>query len=225
MAVFSAISSAIGANAADDAKDAQVTAASDSIAEQRRQFDVTQKNLKPFLETGTAANKQLAYLLGIGSNQAAGATDMGAQGSLSKSFGMEDFEQDPGYAFRLAEGQKALDRTSAAQGKYFSGQAIKGLQRYNQDMAANEYQNAYNRYNTNQTNLYNRLAGVSGTGQTTANQLGQFGANVANQISSAYGDIGNAQAAGSIAQGNAWQTGLNNAAGNIGFLAGYKGWI
>src|SRR5262245_4034208 len=54
-------------------------------------------------------------------------------------------QNDPGYAFRRAEGQKALERGAAAQGVLLTGGTEKALSRYNQDYASNEYQRVYDR--------------------------------------------------------------------------------
>lgn len=148
---------------------------------------------------------------------------MGARGSLSKSFGMSDFQADPGYAFRMAEGQKALERSAAAKGGLMSGAAGKAMARYGQDMASQEYQNAYNRYNTNQTNLYNRLASVAGVGQTSANALGNYGQNTANNVSDTALQAGNAAAAGRVGSANAWQSGLAGIGQSIGGMFGGGG--
>ena len=59
--------------------------------------------------------------------------------------GQVNMMADPGYQFRLSEGLKALDRQAAARGGLISGAALKGAQRYGQDYASGEYQNAYNR--------------------------------------------------------------------------------
>lgn len=63
------------------------------------------------------------------------------------SYTAEDFAkgQDPGYAFRLKEGLKALDRTASARGGLLSGGALKAAAQYGQEMGSQEYQNAYNR--------------------------------------------------------------------------------
>lgn len=86
-------------------------------------------------------------------------------------FSMEKFQQDPGYAFRMSEGLKALDRTAAARGGLISGGALKAASRYGQDMASQEYQNAFNRYNQNRT--YN--SGLFNTNR--AYQTGQYNQN------------------------------------------------
>lgn len=214
------------ASAAKTAASQQAAAADQATAEQQREFDKIQANNAPFLQTGTAANQQLGQLLGLGSNNMEnmptyGSSDSssGGYGSLAKPFTMADFQADPGYQFTLQEGQKALDRASAAGGKYYSGAAIKGLADYNQNSASKQYQSAYDRYNTNQTNLYNRLAGVSGAGQTASSSDATAGTNAANQISSNILGSGNAQAAGTVGQANAWSTGLNNIGNNAIFGA------
>jgi len=221
----SLLGASMGADAASDAAATQAAAADRATAAQEKQYQQTRSDMLPFYNTGIGANRQLGYLLGINqadinAEQGKGAgvdpyaninKDLGGFGSLAKSFSMSDYQADPGYAFRLAEGQKALERSAAARGMTASGAAMKAAQQYGQNLASDEYQNAFNRYNANQTNLFNRLSGVSGTGQTTANTLATTGQNTANQIGSNIIGAGNAQAAGQIGSANAWSTGINNA--------------
>lgn len=133
--------------------------------------------------------------------------------SLTKAFSMEDFQKDPGYDFRMQEGQKALERSAAAKGGLQSGGFMKALTKYGQDYASNEYQNAYNRFNNDQANRFNRLASIAGIGQTATGQLGQAGQNYANQVGNIATSNANAQGAAGIAAGNAWSQGLNSIAG------------
>ncbi len=221
------------ANEASRIEQERTTAANKIQQDQydRARQDITQNqatnvaNYDPFLKTGTAANNQLGYSLGLG------GTGNGEAGALAKPFTMADYQADPGYAFRLSEGQKALDRVTSAKGKYFSGGAVKGLTDYNQDSASQEYQSAYDRYTKNQSDLYSRLSGVAGNGMTAANNiattglnsqqlLNSAGQNYANQsggnltgLGAQEGEntigAGNAHAAGTIGQGQAWVTGLN----------------
>jgi len=99
-------------------------------------------------------------------------------------FGMQQFQQDPGYAFRMSEGMKALDRSAAARGGLLSGATLKGAQRFGQDLASQEYQNAFNRYGIERERRLNPLQSLAGVGQTSANQLGgyagQLGQNLGN---------------------------------------------
>jgi hypothetical protein len=136
------------------------------------------------------------------------STALGGFGSLAHPFGLADFQADPGYAFRLSEGQKALERSQAAKGGLLSGAALKAMDSYSQGMASQEFQNAYDRYNTNNTNLYNRLAGIAGTGQTAANNIGSAGQNAANNMGNNMMSAGAARSAGQVNMGNMLQTGL-----------------
>lgn len=158
-------------------------------------------------------------------------------------FTLEKFQQDPGYAFRMSEGLKALDRTAAARGGLISGSALKAASRYGQDMASQEYQNAFNRYNQNRTfnsNLFNANRAYQ-TGQYNTNRnfntdlyqtnrsnalapLGTLmasGQNAANQMGAAGQNY--AGSAGTTYQqaGNAAAAGIN-AAGQAG-AAGQMG--
>jgi hypothetical protein len=137
-------------------------------------------------------------------------------GNMPAAFtGQVDLGQDPGYAFRLSEGQKALDRSAAARGGLISGGAMKAAQRFGQDMGSQEYQNAYNRaltgYNANvarEATGYNRLAAMSGVGQTSANTLtgaaGSYGTNVGNAMINQGINAGNAGMAGTRAMTSAY---------------------
>jgi hypothetical protein len=135
-------------------------------------------------------------------------------GNLLRDFSMADYQADPGYAFRLSEGQKALDRASAAGGRFNSGRAAKDLTRFGQGLASEEYGNAFNRFNVNQGNRYNRLASVAGFGQTATNQAanaaGAFGSAAAGNAIGA----GNAAAAGRVGAANAW----GGAVGQVGSM-------
>lgn len=55
------------------------------------------------------------------------------------------FEADPGYRFRMRQGQDAIEASRAASGGLFSGATGKALQEYGQDYAANEWGNWWNR--------------------------------------------------------------------------------
>lgn len=99
-------------------------------------------------------------------------------------FGMQQFQQDPGYGFRLSEGMKALERSAASRGGLLSGAQMKGIQRYGQDLGSQEYQNAFNRYQAERQARLGPLQSLAGVGQTSAQALGSaagtYGANAGN---------------------------------------------
>jgi hypothetical protein len=117
---------------------------------------------------------------------------------------------DPGYQFRLAEGMKGLERSAAARGGLLSGGTLKGIQRYGQDMASQEYTNAFNRYQAERTGTLNPYQAMAGQGQSTANTLSNLGMSYAGQAGEAYQGAANARASGYVGQANAIGSTIGN---------------
>ena len=183
--------------AAGEATQAQRDIANEQVALQREQYLKNLELNKPFREAGlTAQNKLLGYL-GLGEGD----------GRYARDFSMADYQADPGYAFRLSEGTKALDRTAAARGGLLSGAALKGAQRYGQDLASQEYQGAFNRYQVNRANQLNPLQSLLGVGQTATGQDISGGTNYASNVGNALGAFGAGQASNIIGAGNARASG------------------
>ncbi len=120
---------------------------------------------------------------------------LGALSSLASGDFAKNMEMDPGYQFRLKQGQGALESSAAARGGLNSGATMKALQRYGQDFASNEYQNAYNRN-------YQRLSQLVGVGANANDNLMNATGSYGSQVSGNMTGLGNAQAASHIAQGN-----------------------
>jgi len=129
-------------------------------------------------------------------------------GKYAKEFGMSQFQADPGYAFRLAEGQKALERSAAARGGLLGGATGKALQRYGQEMGSQEYTNAFNRYQAERAARLAPLQSLAGVGQTTAQQIGQAGQTMA-------GNVGQAGAAAAQARASGYMGGANALSGGL----------
>lgn len=192
----------IGGKASKKAAGIQAASADRATELQREMYEKNIELNAPFREAGlTAQNKLLDYL----------GLSAGAGGKYAKDFSMQDFQQDPGYAFRLAEGMKALDRTAAARGGMLSGAALRGATRYGQEMGSQEYTNAFNRYQTNRANQLNPLQSLMGAGQTAAGQVANAGQNYANQAGQNYMNAGNARASGYVGAANSWSNAIGNA--------------
>ncbi len=126
-----------------------------------------------------------------------------------QQFGMDQFQSDPGYAFRLSEGQKALERSAAARAGLQSGSALKAAARFGQEMGSQEYMNAFNRYQTERAARLQPLQSLAGVGQTAANTLGQ--------AAGQYGQTaGNLAMMGGANQANALLAGANIRASQYG---------
>lgn len=200
----------IASSGAKKAAATQAQAAQDAQAAQERMFQKQIELQEPFRQAGLTAQQQIMQLLGIGGDASAAG-----YGSLAKPFGAEQFQQDPGYAFRQSEGMKALERSAAARGGLLSGSTMKGIQRFGQDLASQEYQNAFNRYQVERAARLNPLQSLMGSGQSAANVLtgaaGQMGQNEAANL---YG-AGQARASGYVGSANA----LGSALSGIGQMA------
>jgi len=194
-AVLGAGSSAI---ASSKAAKAQRKAAESSAAIQREMFDKQAALQEPFRQGGLTAQNQIMQLLGIG-----GDANAPGYGSLAKSFGTDQFQQDPGYAFRQSEGMKALERSAAARGGLLSGGTLKGIQRFGQDLASQEYQNAFNRYQVERAARLNPLQSLMGSGQSAANTLTSAAGNLGQGLSGAELASGQARASGYVGGANA----------------------
>jgi hypothetical protein len=161
MGLGGAVDESTGGGASGAARDAAQTAnvaADRDIALRTRMYEEDVARQEPWRKAGVTALNKLTPL----------ATEY-------TPFGMQQFQQDPGYAFRMSEGMKGLERSAAARGGLLSGGMLKGIQRYGQDMASQEYQNAFNRYGVERERRLNPLQSLAGIGQTATNQLGAAG--------------------------------------------------
>jgi hypothetical protein len=203
-------------SAASQATDVAAQTAADQVALQREIFEKQTELQKPFREAGLAGQNRLMELLGIGGTK--GAPGYGRYATAE--FGADKFQADPGYAFRMSEGMKALERSAAARGGLLSGATLKGTQRFGQDLASQEYQNAFNRYQAERAGTLNPVQALAGTAQSGANVLGQQAGQMGTNISNALGAYGSAAQGNIIGSGNAqasgYMGGANAIAGGVG---------
>jgi hypothetical protein len=110
---------------------------------------------------------------------------------------------------------KALERSAAARGGLLSGNTMRGIQRFGQDLASQEYGNAFNRFQIERAARLNPLQSLMGAGQSATNVMtgatGQAGQNIGQMQLGA----GQARASGYIGSANA----LAGALGGIGQAA------
>jgi hypothetical protein len=183
-------SAALGAVSSNRAAKTQANAANRAADLQQEQFERQLELQAPWRQAGERALNKLEA-----------ASDY-------TPFGMDQFQADPGYAFRFSQGQKALERSAAARGGLLSGNTGGALQRFGQDMASQEYQNAFNRYQTERSARLNPLQSLAGVGQTSVNQLGAAGQNYAMGMGEALGAGAQARASGYMGAANAFGGGV-----------------
>lgn len=199
--------SALSARSAGQAARTQADAANYAAELQREQFERGVELQEPFRQAGIAGQNRLATLLGMQTGDT-GAADFGKYATAEYTPAMFAQGQDPGYQFRLSEGLKALDRQAAARGGLISGAALKASQRYGQDMASQEFTNAFNRYQAERTGTLNPFQSMAGQGQSTSNQLANLGMKYAGQAGEAYQGAANARASGYVGAANAVNQGI-----------------
>jgi hypothetical protein len=181
---------AVSMYSANKASKAQINAQKGSLARQ-------EELQAPFREAGLISQNRLLDYMGLGKDPKAEGF-----GRYARDFSMSDYQEDPGYQFRLREGLKALDRKAAMRGGSLGGNALRAGQEYAQDMASQEYQNAFNRYQINRSNQLQPLQSLLGAGQTSANIL-------TGATDKAYGAMGDARASGYLGVGNAINQGIS----------------
>jgi hypothetical protein len=179
-------SAVIGAYGANKAASAQERASREATAAQERMFNRQVELQEPFRQAGVNALPELV------------------EASRYTPFGMEQFQADPGYGFRLKEGLRALEGSAAARGGLLSGNTMRGLTRYGQELGSQEFTNAFNRYQAERAARLNPLQSLTGIGQTTAT-------NIAGQA----GQLGQAMGANIIGAGNARASGYMGTANAI----------
>jgi hypothetical protein len=174
-------SAGAGIYGANKAADSQKKAAKKAAKAQKQALAQQLALTKPYVEAGKNALAEYQKM------------------APYENFGMKQFEADPGYNFRMAEGMKELERSASARGLLQSGGTLKGIQQYGQNLASAEYQNAFGRYLTEREARMSPYAYLTGQGQAAAvgqaANIGTTGANLA-QIAMAKGDVQAAQAAG-----------------------------
>lgn len=196
------------ADAATSTANLQQQSAAEQLALQRRMYEEGVARQQPWLDAGQNALTKLTKL------------------SDYTPFGMAQFTADPGYSFRMSEGMKALERSAAARGGLLSGATLKGIQRYGQESASQEYNNAFNRYQAERTARLAPLQALAGIGQTSAQQVNQYGQQYADlsgrTAGHAAGSTGEAWMGGANARASGYMGGANALTGALGQYMQYN---
>lgn len=186
------IGGVVSSNASRSAANAQRAGYDAATAEQQRQYDQTREDFAPWRDAGSAALGRLTTA-STGDNS--------------------NFFASPDYNFVRSEGNRNIGNSFAARGGAASGNALRALSEYNQNLASGQYQNWWN----NQANL-------AGIGQSATSSTAQAGANAANNISNNYAASGDARASGIMGSANGWMNSLNSGLGNfLLYRGGYFG--
>jgi hypothetical protein len=193
-------SAGVGALGSSKAAKSQEKAADKAAKAQKEALAAQTALVSPYVEAGKNALAQYQKL------------------APYQSFGMAQFQTDPGYQFRMSEGIKALERSAAARGLLQSGGTLKGTMQYGQNLASQEYENAFSRYLSEREARMDPYRFLAGQGQAAA--VGQ--ASNVGSTGAALADIaaqrGNIQAAQTMGTAGAFSSALNTIGSGV---AGY----
>jgi hypothetical protein len=191
----------MGAQAAKGAARTQADAAGQAMANELAMYEQSREDLAPYREQGYTALKDIEKMKPF----------------LTAQFGPEQFGQylDPSMAFRQKIGTQATERMANVGGGAISGNTLRALTDYGQNLASTEYGNAFNRFQTERGNIYNTLANIAGMGQGAVNTGVRAGESFAAGQTGLLTGQAAAQAAGQVGQANV----IGGAATNLGNMA------
>lgn len=210
----SLISGVAGSKSASKSAKAQTQANAASVAEQRRQFDLTQESfeeaqafqreqLSPFADAGRGALSQQEALLGLSDQDAQQAAFAG-------------LEQSSGQKFLQERAQKNLVQNASAIGGLGGGNVRSALVQQGVGFAQQDLDNQFNRLGAISGAGLSAATGVSQGALSSASQLGQFGQQSANNISNLNSQSGQARSSGIQQQNQAFQQSFGSAITGLG---------
>lgn len=191
------------ADAAKDAAKAQERSAEAGISEQRLARESFEERTDPFRQVGLAAARPILSELGIAIPDELSGLLPAAQPTSGAG------QVSPLFDFLRGEGFEDIQESAAAQGRLRSGGTLRDLSQFNTNLAGQFQQQRFNQ-------LFNLL----GLGSNVAAGQGTAGLQSATNISNLLGNIGQAQAQGSIGQANAVSQGISGLTGTLGAYQG-----
>ena len=193
-------SSEAQADAAAEAGDFQAAAQERSLALQREMWETGREDTAPWREGGADAYRDLLK-------------------QIKEGPGEFNYEESPGYQFRMEEGQKAVERSAAAKGGLLGGAQSKALTRYGQGVANQDYDRQRSNFFNEYYDSLAPLQSAAGVGQTTAagdaGRAASFGSSGSNTIMSAASGRANAALYGGDADAAKYTNYANTISGGL----------
>ncbi len=229
--------SVIGSNGAKTAANQQANAEQQALDFQKQQYATNQGNQQPFIQAGQGSIQKLIDSINNGTFGPGSLPTF--QTGAFKLPTLEEAKQTPGYQFAQQQGELGINRGAAAAGGAFTGGTLKSLSEFNSGLATTTYQqqvqNAlgsyqallagnqqnYNQLASAQQQEYNQIAGVASLGENAAANTGNAGIASGAQIGQTLGNLGTAQASGTVGSANA----INSGIGSISNIAQLYGLI
>lgn len=198
----SVITGVMASNAQEDAAataaGAQTATSEASIAEQRRQFDVVQALLKPYVDAGSGAIGQQQALLGL-------------SGADAQRDAISALEAGPQFQSMMKQGENAILQNASATGGLRGGNVQATLAQFRPQLLSQLIEQQFGKLGT-----------ISGLGQASAAGQAAAAQNTGNAISNALTQQGQAAAGAALASGQAQAQMWGNIGNTIGSVATLK---
>lgn len=190
----------IGGKASKDAAKQSAQAMLQAAQIQQAMFNQQRQDLAPYREQGYVALRDIEA----------------RKPFLTGQF--EDYKAqylDPSIEFRRKLGEQTTSRMLNVGSGALSGNTLRALEDYGQGLASTEYANAFNRFQGERSGIYNTLANIAGMGMGAVNTGVQASQQTAQNLGQLAVGQGQALAAGTVGQANAY----SNALGGISDFA------
>ncbi len=189
----------------------QAGAAKRAAAVEAKGAQQARADLAPWRDVGQSAIYELGAFYGFPAG-GSGGDDGAADGYYNQENALARFTASPDYRFRLGEGVKALDSSAAARGGLLSGNQLRAVTDFGQNLAAPEY-----------NNYLARLSELARTGQSAAAGQGAMGVEAARAVAGGIRGAAGAWAAGAAGVDASVQRGFeNNLAAFDSFMGAFK---
>lgn len=175
----------LGASSAKKSAKAQAKGQEAGIAEQQRQFDITQEQAAPFREAGLRALEKQEVLLGL-------------RGAEAQQQGFNVLAESPGQRFLQDRARRNLERSATARGGRLGGNVLSALTEQGVGFAQQDLQNEIA-----------RLGQVAGQGRAVTQTLGQQRGSTATKIQQGLNLAGQSRASGIAGVNEAIQSGIS----------------
>ena len=196
--------------AAKEASQIQAGASEAGIAEQRRQFDIAQNILEPYVQAGQQGIGGLTPFQTLGAEALAQQRAIaGLAGPEAQAAAIESIQSSPAFQSQIEEGERALLQRASATGGLRGGNLQAALAQFRPQMLSQAIGQQYERF-----------GGLAGTGLGVSQRLAELGqASAARQAAQAgtlggnvatlLGEQGAARAGGVMGQAGAYGNLLN----------------
>lgn len=192
-------SALIGSNAASSAANAQSQSAQAGIAEQHSEFEQMKGLLAPYVSGGTSALTAQQNLVGL-------------NGAPAQQTAFQGIQNGPVFQGLMKQGENSIEQNAAATGGLRGGNTQAALAQFSPNLL-----------NSLINQQYSNLGGLTSLGQNAAAMTGNAGIQTGQAVSNTYQQLGAAEAGDALAQGKAWQTGLNSIVQGLGVFQGMGG--